>query len=72
MSECAKIGYKDRFAAELALTKTRRQRKWNLGKWTDESRIYFHRSCGRWHLTSQPLRTPTNERTVTSEPTRSS
>jgi hypothetical protein len=54
---CKKRGYKDKFAAELALSSTRRSRSWSGGKWVNETRIYWCRICRKYHLTSQPQKT---------------
>jgi hypothetical protein len=48
MSECTKIGYRDKFAAELALFRTRTAKRPR-----GERRIYKCPLCGKWHLTSQ-------------------
>ena len=45
---CAKKGYRDKFSAQLALFSTRIA-KTERG----ERRIYWHKECGKWHLTSK-------------------
>ena len=52
---CRKKRFRDEIQAKLVLARI--QRIDNPKRETDERRVYFHKDCHAWHLTSQPQRT---------------
>jgi hypothetical protein len=58
----------------MALLETRIARDLHGNKKRKEQRVYYHRACKAWHITSKELASenPTDQRTVQEKPYRES